>query len=414
MKILATSILIIIFLVGGYLSIVFFKKNDNTSDINSNGKTSKKAEDNLISSKNKSPNEYTDISENERGLEKSIGSNILETSRKDIINKLVSTMEADASFSISQSLYERSYDACNEQFNVVYEELFASQDDIVVRPDAECLTIKALLHEALNKSTNIEEKVILVEMLMRWEPMDIQLNFVRSHANSSPIITGVSLANLERNALYINSSLEAKSSVIDTFNNLSLGEKIENAHEFFQTFIPIVIEDVNQGISQYFTQLETVTESFPIPSIPNHNEEYNILNVIDKIPGIENEYDLEQWAENNPNQLREILSSFNSEESDQHFTGTLARLELALSLQGQYPSSENISNIIANEPNDAIVYHALKEIITLKNEGQYFSDYYNKIQQNDFVRARMDSLLKESKLNDGKHSSIEKIYVQIW
>ena len=278
-----------------------------------------------------------------------------------------------------------------------------------------CLRIKALLVHALDKTVDFDEKILLVEMLSRWEPIATQLDFIRSYAAHPPKITGLALADLERNSLYTSSSVEDKSSVISTFNTLPYEAKIESAHEFFQTFVPLVLTDSSQGVDQYFPQLAAVADSYPMPSIPEEDiERADLLQLTQKVPEFTNEYDFNMWAISNPDVLEVILNLAESLDRDDLSAGALGRIELSTSLRGQNLSPSTLSDTLENHPDDVTVYYVLREIYSLRDQGESFGDYFSEIQQNEMVRTRADILLQNTTFSDGQRSSVQKLYDEIW
>lgn len=415
MKMLPILCPIALVVAGGFWILNYFEAPPaNSSEESYNQAARPESATDANSLKKISPVRNSDVSDDERISMKSNSIDVLEINGTEVIAKLEAAIESEAGFSKLQPLYELSYDMCNNQFNAVYGGTTAAHLDAALVPKTECSSIKSLLHAALDKSTDLDERILLVEMLTRWEPLDMQLDFIRSHAIHAPMITGATLAALERNALYITSSVEAKRSVINTFSKLSRDSKIESAHEFFQTFVPLVTADASQGVTEYFPQLEAVADSFPVPEIPDQTEKAELLKMAEQIPEFTNEQDFRQWAKENPDLFAETLNGIESHNSDQVFTGALTRIDLSISLLGQVPSPMSVSASIENEPNDVIVYHALSELSALKNEGQYFTDYFNKIQQNDLVRARVEILLQNPSITDGQRSSVQNLYDEIW
>jgi len=358
---------------------------------------------NTISSFNTDPKMST------RTLEKSNRSNLDSMRIKDTdsspyktlvqLGRLKEIVSADH----RAAVYEEAYDACNMHLSSL------APEPTLVPPH--CMEIRQRLEDELEQTDILEEKIRLLEILVRWQPPEEQLEFVLTVANRNPVLSDNERFGLAFMAITRTSSDEDKISILNSFAQLSQNARQNHAHNTFQTYQALLEIDSSQGFVSYKEPLLAAINSFVVPDIPDlHGEPF----VPEGIPEFSTQEEYDAWAFQNPAEAELIKATLSIETNDGIVDGMFARIGLELGVQGLPITPDNFTTAVEQDTSDAELYHTLLELDHYGRESDFYDDYTVAIRNSATIQSRIAHYQSNSNMSIGQRKAVENLYQLFW
>jgi len=299
--------------------------------------------------------------------------------------------------------YEEAYDVCNMYLSSLVPE------PSLVPPH--CFEIKQRLETALEQTDNLEEKVQLIEILVRWQPIEQQLEFVVSAASRPPVLSDNESFGLEFMVIGQQSSDEDKVNILKRFSQLSQPARQNHAHNTFQLYQALLEIDSSQGHVSYTEPLLEAIASFVVPDIPDLDGEPFVP---EGIPEFSTQDEYDAWASQNPAMAELTNAALSVGTNNGLVDGMFSRLGIELSFQGQSKTPDSFATIVEQNTSDSELYHTLLEIEQYGQESDFFGAYVDALQNNTTIQSRVESLLSNPNMSKGQRKAVKELHQLFW